>query len=115
MQGNKAIRSEAEGGATSQRSQNHFKVIVDKWFEDRRAEEEKELNEYDEKVDTYENFVKNLYEQFQHNSTRFDIFTRQTLYHFPGDIRGSGPVQHHQQQMVNLANGIRWLFDFVEK
>ncbi|CAD7091715.1 unnamed protein product [Hermetia illucens] len=92
---------------------NQFRAIVDKWYEDRRAEEIKDLNEYDETVDTYENFVANLYE-FSYNSTQYGIFTRHVPEYFPGDIRDLGPDQVHQQRMVNLANGIRWLFDFVD-
>ncbi|CAD7081084.1 unnamed protein product [Hermetia illucens] len=90
---------------------DQFRVVVDKWYEDRRAEEIKYLNEYDETVDTYENFVANLYE-FSYNSTQYGILTRQVPA--PGDIRDLGPDQVHQQRMVNLANGIRWLFDFVD-
>ncbi|CAD7081054.1 unnamed protein product [Hermetia illucens] len=92
---------------------NQFRGIVDKWYEDRRAEEIKELDEYDETVDTYENFVTNLY-QYSYNSTQYGILTRHVPEYFPGDIRDSGPDQVHQQRMVNFANGIRWLFDFVD-
>ncbi|CAD7081051.1 unnamed protein product [Hermetia illucens] len=94
-------------------SPNHFRVIVDKWYEDRRAEEIKELNEYDESVDTYENFVTNLYE-YSYNSTQYGLFTGHVPEYLPGDVRDLGPDQVHQQRMVNLANGIRWLFDFVD-
>ncbi|CAD7081055.1 unnamed protein product [Hermetia illucens] len=92
---------------------NKFRVVVDKWYEDRRAEEIKELNEYDETVDTYENFVTNLYE-YSYNSTQYGPFTRHIPEYIPGDIRDLGPDQVHQQRMVNLVNGIRWLFDFVD-
>ncbi|CAD7088798.1 unnamed protein product [Hermetia illucens] len=92
---------------------NQFRVIVDRWYEDRRAEELKELNEYDEAVDTYENFVTNLYE-YSFNSTQYGIFPRPVPEHLPGHVRDLGPDQIHQQRMVNLANGIRWLFDFVD-
>ncbi|CAD7088781.1 unnamed protein product [Hermetia illucens] len=92
---------------------NQFRVIVDKWYEDRKAEEIKELNEYDETVDTYENFVTNLYE-YSYNSTQYGLFPKPVPEYLPGDIRDLGSDQIHQQRMVNLANGIRWLFDFVD-
>ncbi|CAD7081104.1 unnamed protein product [Hermetia illucens] len=92
---------------------DQFRVIVDRWYEDRRAEEIKQLNEYDEMVDTYENFVTNLYE-YSYNSTQYGLFTRQVPEYLSGDIQDLGPDQVHQQRMMNLANGIRWLFDFVD-
>ncbi|CAD7083288.1 unnamed protein product [Hermetia illucens] len=92
---------------------NQFRIIIDGWYEDRRAEEIRELNEYDETVDTYENFVRNLYE-YSYNSTQHGLFTRHVPEYLAGDLMGSGPHQIHQQRMVNLANGIRWLFDFVD-
>lgn len=52
MRNNTTIGVNIQEVSILQGSANRFKLIFDKWFEDRKAEENKELNEYDEIVDT---------------------------------------------------------------
>ncbi|CAD7081070.1 unnamed protein product [Hermetia illucens] len=111
MENNTAV--EVQNAAVLPESSNQFKDIIDKWFEDRRAEEIRELNEYDEKIDTYENFVMNLYE-CSHNSTQQRLVPAQNTQHFPGDKMGPGPDQIYHQQMVNLAKRIKCIFNLVD-
>ncbi|CAD7081061.1 unnamed protein product [Hermetia illucens] len=86
------------------KSLNQLEFIIDKWFENRRAEEIKDLSSYDKDVDTYENFIKTLFEHQQIDSTR------------PSELVGmdSDEIEAHQQRMVELARGIRWLFEFTD-